>query len=513
MSEIRSNSPSDFPTDIRDLTEAVHYLAATAIDFSDVDLGQPYRWHAHKEGVRFALLGTIHELRALAVAMAAERRAFGPPITRAQHALAQYNAAYRDLVAMLIGVTDEEYDQSPAPGEWPLRYVHGHMAGTQRHFFTLVAYALNRRRNAPDLPAELPDGETDRLLGPFAEFNEIMEDRSLADMQAFHAGLRARALDEFSGITDQEIESESIWWEQQPYTLEYRLHRFEAHLRQHTIQVEKTLDQIGRPANEARRLIRQMYNALAEVEAYTIGAPEIGMEDRYALAETITGRAELAATAVQQAREMIEAASAGSEARVRELLEEDPELVNAIDPAGVPVVRRAVYYGQAGIANFLADKGAEPDVFNAAALGRLESVKEVVEGWGDWVLKEHSTDGYTALQLACFFGHDEVARYLIGKGSDVNARSRNAMQIQPIHAAAAGGARGLVEALLDAGADPNAIQNDSFRALHSAAQNGDIEMARLLLSRGADPTLANDRGELPRDLALKSGHTDLAALL
>lgn len=158
-----------------DLAAAVRQLAVAAQPLTDADLGQPYRWLAHDEGARFALLGSMHELRALAVALAAERRA-GPPLTRAQHALGQYHAAVRDLEAVMLGVSAQEYDASPAPGEWPLRYVYSHMVGAERNFFALVHYgapAARRRRAAPyparrrgrpplrplcrDLPA--PDGD------------------------------------------------------------------------------------------------------------------------------------------------------------------------------------------------------------------------------------------------------------------------------------------------------------------------------------------------------------------
>jgi hypothetical protein len=48
--------------------------------------------------------------------------------------------------------------------------------------------------------------------------------------------------------------------------IRFRLHRFEEHLRQHTIQLDKTLAAI-RPPTEAHRLVRNIYNALADVES------------------------------------------------------------------------------------------------------------------------------------------------------------------------------------------------------------------------------------------------------
>jgi hypothetical protein len=504
----------DFPTDIRDLDEAVHYLATTASGLSDTDLGQPYRWHAHREGVRFALLGSLHELRTLAVRLAAERRHAGPPLTRAHHALAQFNAAARDLDALLLGLTDDEYDRSPVPGEWSLREVVGHMAATQRWFLTLVSYGLRRVRTPGEtMPVELPEGEYERVVGDYASFAEIMTDRGLSDMLAVHAAMRSRCLAELADISDEEIEAPSLWWEGEAYTLEYRLHRFEAHLRQHTVQVEKTLDQLGLPANEARRLNRLLYNALAEVEAATIGAPELGLEERFRMAETITGRAEVAAGAVQAAREMVASVAAGDEQRVSALLDEEPDLAGAFDESGVSVVRLALYHGRRPLADRLAGLVGNLDFFDAAALGRLEDVRQIAGYARGNVLAAYSRDGYTALQLACYFGPEDVARFLIDKGADVRAVSRNNMRLQPIHAAAASRSTGTVAALLAAGADPNAAQADDFRPLHAAAQNGDADMVRLLLDHGADRAPANAAGQTPRDLAIAAGHDDVASLL
>jgi hypothetical protein len=67
------------------------------------------------------------------------------------------------------------------------------------------------------------------------------------------------------------------------------MHRFEAHMVQHTIQVDKTLDWIGRAPTEARRLIRVLYRDLAAVEM--LSSDEFGQKERAAVAKTIGDRA------------------------------------------------------------------------------------------------------------------------------------------------------------------------------------------------------------------------------
>jgi hypothetical protein len=502
------------PDSLTDLAAAVAELAGAAIPLSDADLGQPFRWGAHQEGARFALLGAMHELRALAVTLAGVRRRSGSPLTRAHHALGQYHAAYRDLEAALLGVSAEAYDAAPAPGEWPLRYVYAHQVATERHFFALVHYGLRRQREDGDLPAKLPEGEANRLHGPVEGLIEVMEKGSRDDMAAIHAGLHDRALAEFAGISDSEIDGPSIWWEGEPYTLEYRLHRCDAHLRQHTIQVDKTRDLLGHPISEARRLVRLLYAALAEAEAALVGAPGVGESEIAITTNSIRRLAEGLTIAAGRAREMLAAVTAGDRERVNTLLADDPQLANATSLDGVPVARLAVYYNQREIAEVLAASPAcELEIWDAAALGRLARVEELHRDAGDTILNEFSRDGYTPLQLAAFFGHEDVARYLIAKGADVSAMAKNAMAIQPLHAAVAGNHQTIAALLLAAGVDPNAVQQDSFRPLHGAAQNGNADMVRLLLEHGADPALADGQGRAARALAEEGGYAEVAALL
>ena len=67
------------------------------------------------------------------------------------------------------------------------------------------------------------------------------------------------------------------------------MHRFEAHLVQHTIQVDKTLVAIGRGPTEAHRLIRVLYRDLADVEV--LGSSAFGESERRAVASALSERA------------------------------------------------------------------------------------------------------------------------------------------------------------------------------------------------------------------------------
>jgi hypothetical protein len=109
---------------------------------------------------------------------------------------------------------------------------------------------------------------------------------------AYYDRLHQRVLSDFVGIQDAELDAPTVFWESEPMPVEFRLHRFDSHLRQHTIQVEKTLEMLDLQPNEAKRLLRLIYVALAQVEGTVMGAPDFGLERRDTLAVTIANRAE-----------------------------------------------------------------------------------------------------------------------------------------------------------------------------------------------------------------------------
>jgi hypothetical protein len=271
------------------LAQAVNQLALVMQSLPDEVLGWDWTWGTQDEGVRFALLGTYHELRDLAVTLEAVRHAAGNPRTPAQHKLAQYHAAFRDLQAILSGVSDDDLDRPPAEGEWPLRDVLGHIIGADRRFFALVYYAVEQQR-AGEEPSPVKAGQMDALVGPREAFEQTI-DSSLADIFSYYVGLHGRILEEMGGINDKDLSAPSLFWEDNPQLVGYRLHRFDAHLRQHAVQAEKTLAAIGYAPNEAKRLLRLVYNALAEVEGITIGVKELGLEQQLEATAMIDARA------------------------------------------------------------------------------------------------------------------------------------------------------------------------------------------------------------------------------
>jgi len=274
------------------LARAVEQFADVTQGVPDAELDREWAWGAYdSEGVRFAFFRTYEELRELATKTAAERSANGPAASTAQRILAHYHSAYRDLQAALLGIEATEADRSPAEGQWPLRQVVAHIVVADIGFFVVVKYALDRHRSGDGGPAKIPDAAWSDIIGEDESSIEAILDGPLAGIQSYQAALHEQVLWEFADISEEELAAPSMYWEGHEMSLCFRLHRFDSHLRQHIVQIDKTLESIGHSPNEAKRLLRLIYAALAEVEGATIGAWEVSAELRREVADKIAARA------------------------------------------------------------------------------------------------------------------------------------------------------------------------------------------------------------------------------
>lgn len=251
------------------VTGAVERLVRATVGLSDADMGRRWAWGRYdEEGLRFALLMTHHELRDLAVRLASG--AARPSQT--SRILAQYHEAYRDVTAVLASVRSEDLDRAPSPGEWPVREVCAHMLGAEYGFRSPCMLALARLRagNA----TEPSDDEWNAFNEPHAAARaaaiQSLADARIDGLRAAFATIHGLVLQDLADIRDEELEAPAWFWDGS-MPLRFRLHRYEEHLRQHTIQLDKTLAGIGRPPTEAHRLIRNVYNALAAVESAPAG--------------------------------------------------------------------------------------------------------------------------------------------------------------------------------------------------------------------------------------------------
>jgi hypothetical protein len=275
------------------LTQAVEHFATLTQNISDTQLERAWVWQSYdSEGIRFAFFRTYEELRELAIKLHSERSAQGRPPSAAQLILAQYGAAYWDLQAALCGLAPGQIEQAPAEGEWPIHKVAAHILGADLGFYVAVRYALERQRSGDGRPAEITEEAWAAISGLDEAAYDALMAGPFAGLQDYHRALHERVLREFAGISDAELETPSRYWEKEAMSVRFRLHRFDSHVRQHVIQVDKTIAALGQSPNEAKRLVRLIYAALADVNAALIGAWDVAEGSRHELAQTIRARAE-----------------------------------------------------------------------------------------------------------------------------------------------------------------------------------------------------------------------------
>jgi uncharacterized protein len=156
----------------------------------------------------------------------------------------------------------------------------------------------------------------------------------------------------------------------------------------------------------------------------------------------------------------------------------------------------------------------------ASREGDVELARILVAAGAD--VNAAAGDGKTALALAIFNGNYEVASFLVDNKADVN--KADAQRFTPLFYAVdrrnmetapnfpwmvTADPMPLIRKMLDAGANPNALVNNTPRArmregsprivfataLMRAAFAGDLELVKLLLDRGADPSIISKDGE------------------
>jgi ankyrin repeat protein len=203
---------------------------------------------------------------------------------------------------------------------------------------------------------------------------------------------------------------------------------------------------------------------------------------------------------------------AGDADGLRRILQQDPAHSEARDSAGVSLLMHSLYRGCRDLAKLIASKKEALDIFEAAALGRLDRLKQCLPDAASAV-NSRSKDGFTALHFACFFGQPDALRLLIENGAAVDAVAANPTQVMPLHSAASSRNLEAARLLLEHGAPVNARQQAGWVPIHAAAQNGDRPMVELLLQHGADPKLVNDQGKTSAMVAREKGHAEIAARL
>jgi ankyrin repeat protein len=215
---------------------------------------------------------------------------------------------------------------------------------------------------------------------------------------------------------------------------------------------------------------------------------------------------------MDDAQALFESIRTGDAGKVRELVSANANLVNARNPQMQSAVLMSCYQGRKEIRDLLIEKGATLELHEAVAAGNLACIKELVESNPE-LAKNYSPDGFPVFALAAAFGHEDSARYLHGKGAEINAIATNETGYSALTGAVASGHVSIAQWLAENGADVNYRYAKGYSPLLTAAANGHLEIVKMLLAHGADLHARTDDGKNALAFAQERGHNEVAKYL
>jgi DinB superfamily len=229
-------------------------------------LGRPWSFGGQTMDVRYALFRTIED------AQEAHVRAVARPLPESRRILSLAQRAFGDLRGLLVGLPADLIDRAPRAGEWPVRHALGHMWLIERRYALQTLYAVERSDSDP---VRIPD---DRLPTPAQVDMAGEPGEALARLGAARAESNRRL-----GDIAPALMTRPTIWGRYDADVRFRLHRFAAHVIEHSIQCEKTLAALGWQPTEGRRIVRPLAALVGEIEG--LGAVDEAREIERRLAE------------------------------------------------------------------------------------------------------------------------------------------------------------------------------------------------------------------------------------
>lgn len=147
----------------------------------------------------------------------------------------------------------------------------------------------------------------------------------------------------------------------------------------------------------------------------------------------------------------------------------------------------------------------------AAAAGSTSDVLLLLGHFGSpRIVNWRNKDEKTPLHEACQFARGDNVRALVEEGADVNAIKRADWTPLMLACAKSGGdSAGIVEVLVKSGALVNVVNKDGWNALHLTARDGNVDVFRVLVQSGADVDAVTNNGRSVLHIAALHGNLDI----
>lgn len=147
----------------------------------------------------------------------------------------------------------------------------------------------------------------------------------------------------------------------------------------------------------------------------------------------------------------------------------------------------------------------------AALYGDAEQLQQFIRNGADVFAVDAKQQNAAALHFAVESGSKATVQALVDAGANISAQNNNG--VAPLHTASANGHFAIVQVLIDAGANVNARNENGGTPLHAAASFWQLKIAKLLIDAGADVQSKDRDGRSPLFEAVRAGSLSVARIL
>jgi hypothetical protein len=270
--ELTPGPTIDPPPELAAARTAVRAAAMDLAAVPEPSLERPWTWRGEEADVRYGLYETFERLEAAeadarrAIAAAEQRGGLAPAAPATGH-IAPLTIARWDLHGLLAGVDEALLDADPGGGEWTIRQTLGHIVSGQRGYGWYTGWWLGQAATVP-WPERVPESVADRL--PDEHGSEMAG--SPDDIRRRLDAVCDDSVARLGGLDDAAL-AVPARWSGIRVTVGFRLGRWSSHVREHTIQIEKTLVLLGRVPTEPERIVRRALEAYGRLESTVFGRP------------------------------------------------------------------------------------------------------------------------------------------------------------------------------------------------------------------------------------------------
>ena len=163
---------------------------------------------------------------------------------------------------------------------------------------------------------------------------------------------------------------------------------------------------------------------------------------------------------------------------IGQVLAREPDAVRERDETGISPLMRARYRDSDAAFAAILDAGEPSDPWD-----------RLIAGYGDGLpaADAWTADGFTGLHLAAFVDNVPAAEALLAAGADPNALATASFaRVTPLGTCAFSGSLGVARVLLEHGADPHIGEDGVYTVEAEAIARGNEELASLIAAAATD---------------------------